>query len=97
MYRNNIFLLHLFTANDLESKGVWVHASTGTDLTWINPRLDCCEAWDKTCYRGDVEGAFVLAILDNRTINGAWCGNPINTEWNFICEAQSEIEQMTNV
>merc|ERR1712126_237481 len=75
-------------ANDLESKGVWVHASTDTELTWINPRLDCCDAWDQTCFRADAEGAFMFGILDNKSINSAWCTNPINTERNFICEAQ---------
>ena len=88
MNRNNIFLLHLFTANDLESKGVWVHASTGTDLTWINPRLDCCSDWTSTCYRGDADTAFEFGILNDKSLNGAWCNYPISSEKNFICEAQ---------
>ena len=79
-----------FVAHDSESKGVWVHASTGEDLTWINPKWDCCSSsWEYVCHgsRDNNTSVFVLGVWDNKKSNGAWCDEPIILNVNnYICK-----------
>ena len=83
----SVFLVIL--ANDQASKGVWVHASTDTDLTWINPKWRC--GWGDSNFGpnfgsngGDV---MTLRFANNKKVNGAWCDTPSTGSRNFICKA----------
>ena len=74
----------MFVAHDLASKGVWVHASTGKDLTWINPKWDCSATAD--IVRHNSGGTFIFGIHNSRDINGAWCDDFSTKSRNFICK-----------
>ena len=78
----------MILANDQASKGVWVHASTNTDLTWINPKWTC--GWSAGTYvdSGFLGGdAMMMRFSDDKRFNGAWCDQPSTTSWNSICKA----------
>ena len=84
--------------NDLDVEGVFVHATTNTDLRWFSPK------W--TCYDDGDHGDFMLgdAIMFgiapkgslNENRNAAWCDWSVADSTNiyFICEGT--IDEMTS-
>ena len=78
--------------NDLDVEGVFVHATTNTDLRWFSPK------W--TCYDDGDHGDFMLgdAIMfgisqkgsSSSHINAAWCDWDVNELQYFICEGLIE-------
>ena len=71
------------SANDVDSRHVWVHASTGVDLNWFNPLWTCCG--DHVCW--DNGNAFMLLLSGGNSVNGAWCDEPLSYSTVFICKA----------
>merc|ERR1711973_467005 len=72
-------------ANDQASRGTWVHASTGKDLTWINPKWTCGCSGNLFCSSsGD---AMVMMIRNSLPVNGGWCDVQSPNIYNFICKA----------
>ena len=70
------------------SKGVWVHANTNTDLTWINPKWAC--GWVTGSYfdSGFLGGdAMIMRFSNDKRLNGALCDQPSTEAWNSICKA----------
>ena len=55
----------MILANDQASKGVWVHASTNTDLTWINPKWTCGRVTGNYVDSGFLGGDAMLMRSDN--------------------------------
>merc|ERR1712133_174358 len=66
--KNGLFNDYWTDGNDIETEGVFVHASTGEDLTWINSKWVCGK--DANSLGGD---AFALAISSDGRYNGNWC------------------------
>ena len=61
-----------------------MHASTGKDLTWINPKWTCGCSGNLFCSAsGD---AMVMFITNSVAINGGWCDEPNSYSTYFICK-----------
>ena len=74
----------MILANDQASKGVWVHASTNTDLTWINPMRTCRGDGLWVSSGGEV---MIMRIGSEKNFNGAWCDTHSTDAYNSICKA----------
>merc|ERR1719348_639495 len=74
-------------ANDQASKGVWVHASTDSDLTWINPKWSC--GWEDGHFGSPGGDAMVMNFGADKKMNGAWCESFSSTRsYHSICKAK---------
>ena len=82
----------------MENEGVYVHASTNTDVMWFSPKWTCGDGGVESgiLHGGD---AFILAIfretdgVGHGEFNGAWCDwdqSGGEHTWPFICEALIE-------
>merc|ERR550532_666127 len=74
-------------ATDRDTESVYVHASHGSDLTWI-PHLWRCS---KTSGTGVDIYDFVLLglhgdVSQDDYMTGAWCTRPETSNYYFICE-----------
>ena len=69
-------------ANDIETEGVFVHASTGKDLTWVNSKWFCGS--EVNSQGGD---AFTWIVRSDGRFNGNWCDADVNNGYKFICKA----------
>ena len=76
------YLWFKFLANDIETEGVFVHASTGEDLTWVNSKWFCGS--EVNSQGGD---AFIFVVRTDGRMNGNWCDEDINHGNHFICKA----------
>ena len=80
----------MLLANDIENEGVYVHASTNTDLMWFSPKWTCGAKNNGTLHGGD---CLILGIFRETggigldVYNGAWCDYEEEHLFNFICEA----------
>jgi len=75
-------------ANDQASNGVWVHASTNTELTWINPKWGCAWMNGNRADSGFLGGnVMIMNFSNDKRINGAWCDDSTTNAWNYICKA----------
>ena len=85
----NFFHIYLpFTANDMETTGVWMHASTDTEVTFFGPKAI-------TCYLGDgkwgpTDGNAILISMNGSSSSGSgiWCNQPSTNEHRYICKCQ---------
>ena len=80
----NIFLFCL--ANDVETEGVYVHASDENRfVTWFSPKWRCGSTYNNYYFFGG--DAFLLGLHSTRVENnGAWCDYDVKQHYKFICE-----------
>ena len=67
---------NIFTAHEVDTPGVYIHASDDNEVTWFSPKM--------ISSTGD---AIILGIFTTEN-KGAWYEYPSSTQQLFICEAQ---------
>ena len=72
----------------METTGVWMHASTDTEVTFFGPK-------SITCYLGDgkwgpTAGNAILISINGSSSSGSgiWCNQPSTDEHRYICKCQ---------
>ena len=69
----------------METTGVWMHASTDTEVTFFGPK-------SITCYLGDgkwgpTDGNAILILIDGNSGSGMWCNHSSTTKYRYICKS----------
>merc|ERR1712126_182421 len=72
--------------NDLETTGVWMHASTDTEVTFFGPKSITCWYGDENWRPGD-GNAIVVFMTTNQAGSGVWCNTPSTNSYRYICKA----------
>ena len=75
------------TANDREVNGVWMHASTGAEVTFFGPKAFQCflSANNYGPLGGD---AVVIYISDDNVSGCQWCDWYIDYKAGYICKGK---------
>ena len=81
----------MIVATDRDTESVYVHASDGSDLTWI-PHLWRCEKEEENIYH-ETDDYLILGLYGEGDAphnigygSGAWCAKPEYSYYHFICE-----------
>merc|ERR1711915_165514 len=74
-------------ANDIGLQGIWMHDSTGDEVSFFGPKSITCNLGGSDWGPGNGQAILISMSASAESSTGTWCNWHIDTQQHYICKA----------